>query len=106
MPEYIEREALLETLKNCRDAHADVDDADGCELIEDVMREIIEQASADVAPVVHGRWLDGRCTVCGWEEPDEIGYDGYEFSPWEHTNYCPNCGVKMEGDTENETDRR
>lgn len=53
--------------------------------------------AADVAPVVHGRWLDGRCTVCGWEEPDEIGYDGYEFSPWGHTNYCPNCGAKMDG---------
>ena len=58
------------------------------------------QLAADVAPVVQGLWLDGRCTVCGWEEPDEIGYDGYEFSPWEHTNYCPNCGTNMDGDAD------
>lgn len=93
MPEYIEREALLETLKNCRDAHADVDDADGCELIEDVMREIIEQASADVVQVVHGKWGDNGipgsilsgCSACGFT----CGASSFF--------YCPNCGAKMDG---------
>lgn len=46
------RARLIETLKNWHDAHADVDDVEGCRLIKDVMWEIIEQASADVAPVV------------------------------------------------------
>lgn len=103
MPEYIEREALLETLKNYRDAHADVDDADGCELIEDVMREINAQATADVAPVVHGEWLlrhEGyghywECSSCHKNPCIYVTKD---------TRYCPNCGAKMEGDTENATD--
>lgn len=46
----------------------------------------------------YGRWLDGRCTVCGWEEPDEVRYDGCELEPWEHTGYCPNCGSKMKAE--------
>lgn len=68
-----------------------------CGYLDEMSEEEFDRfPAANVAPVVHGRWLDGRCTVCGWEEPDEIGYDGYEFSPWEHTNYCPNCGAKMD----------
>lgn len=54
--------------------------------------------AADVAPVVHGRWLDGRCTAYGWEEPDSCGYDGYETEPWRHTPLCPNCGARMDGE--------
>lgn len=52
---------------------------------------------ADVAPVRHGRWLDGKCTVCGWEEPDVGTWDGYDAEAWIETPYCPNCGAKMDG---------
>lgn len=57
--------------------------------------------SADVAPVVHGRWIESKehfylqngckewtnfyCSEC----------DAPNNSP---TNYCPNCGARMEGD--------
>lgn len=51
--------------------------------------------AVDVAPVRHGRWLDGKCTVCGWEEPDVCTYDGYETESWVETPYCPKCGAKM-----------
>ena len=51
--------------------------------------------SADVAPVRHGRWLDGKCTVCGWEEPDVCTWLGYDSEAWIETPYCPNCGAKM-----------
>lgn len=54
MAEYIKREELRKTLETWRDAHADVDDEDGWELLEDVLRELNAQATADVAPVVHG----------------------------------------------------
>ena len=51
--------------------------------------------AADVAPVVHGRWVPTKapfmneckdCSVCGYR------------TVWGHRyNYCPNCGAKMDG---------
>ena len=53
-----------------------------------------EIPTADVAPVVHGRWnnMDGYktrkvCSECGWDVPEY----GKFYS------YCPNCGAKMDG---------
>ena len=54
--------------------------------------------AADVAPVVHGRWIERRaphamegisakCSVC----TKSIQYLGNPL------NYCPNCGAKMDG---------
>ena len=94
MAEYIEREELREILDGWRDAHADVDDVHGCGLLEDVICEVDAQTAADVAPVVHGRWLDGDdymfCSKCGmqWNYCDN---DTQDF------NYCPHCGAKMDG---------
>lgn len=57
--------------------------------------------TADVAEVKHGKWANAyssgtnlyRCTECG-EYIEAIWTGGYDFK------YCPNCGAKMEGDTE------
>lgn len=57
MAEYIDREALRKVLENWRDAHADVDDEQGCGLLEDVIWEVDAQPAADVVPVV-------RCKDC------------------------------------------
>ena len=57
MAEYIEREALRKILENWRDAHADVDDEQGCGLLEDVICEVDAQTAADVVEVV-------RCKDC------------------------------------------
>lgn len=57
MAEYIDREALRKVLENWRDAHADVDDEQGCGLLEDVIWEVDAQPAADVAQVV-------RCKDC------------------------------------------
>lgn len=47
--------------------------------------------AADVAPVVHGRWIKGPsnpyCSECFVECRDE-------------TPFCPNCGAKMDEDKE------
>lgn len=63
------------------------------EELAECIRYIIEPA--DVAPVVHGEWIDipdGTETICsyckaGWNVFDN---DTYMF------NYCPNCGAKMD----------
>lgn len=58
--------------------------------------EVEDIPPADVAPVVHARWIDnGRggyahalfCSNCGW-------LDGYPIE--DRFNYCPNCGAKMD----------
>lgn len=52
---------------------------------------------ADVAPVVHGRWIHypdcgvTRCSHCGWSIEE----------CWE-SNYCPNCGARMDGEESND----
>ena len=58
---------------------------------------IIEQAPVvDAVPVVHGRWILERiyrkCSLCEWIFciRDEEG-DLQKF------NYCPNCGMPMDG---------
>ena len=61
----------------------------------EVLGMIYEMPTADVVPVLHGRWLDGKCTVCGWEEPDVCTWLGYDSEAWIETPYCPNCGAKM-----------
>ena len=63
MAEYIEREALRKVLENWRDAHADVDDEQGCGLLEDVIWEVDAQPIADVAPVT-------RCKDCEYGDYD------------------------------------
>ena len=45
--ELISRQALYKIMENWRDAHADVDDADGCGLLEDVMCEVNAQTTVD-----------------------------------------------------------
>ena len=59
--------------------------------------------AADVAEVVHGRWIDGaedftcgnhnaECSICR----RYVSWDGCD----EDFNYCPNCGAKMDGAAE------
>ena len=54
--------------------------------------------SAENHSAENGRWIDGCCSACGWEEPDAVQYDGYEAESWQHQPYCPNCGKKMRGE--------
>jgi len=60
--------------------------------------------SADVVPVVHGRWehfylpmsiMPHKCSICGCPAPCHMkGRDLEEYL----TDYCPNCGAKMDGE--------
>ena len=65
------------------------------------LRMILYAPTVDAVEVVHGRWIDGigsystaNCSVCGWKIPYTEDYYGYLGK----TNYCPNCGAKMDGD--------
>lgn len=95
MAEYIEREALCKILENWRDAHADVDDEQGCGLLEDVILAVDAQPAANVAPVVRGRWV--RHYRSG--TPVAEGYVSTCCDMWNNrkSDYCPSCGAIMEG---------
>lgn len=84
MAEYIEREALLEKLAE-RDLCLCVSESD----IKDI-------PAADVAPVVHGWWIDTefygphhmtivQCSACKNESEGSLD-----------DAFCPMCGAKMD----------
>ena len=93
MDEYIEREATIKLLRSLgsRDYRRE----------KGTIQEAIKMVSfpeytpsADVAPMVHGRWETNSdrpdsliCSVC------KCGFDMWKHDPH---NYCPNCGAKME----------
>ena len=73
--------------------------------IADAKRVLADMTAADVAPVVHGRWIDGaedftcgnhnaECSICRCY----VSWDGCD----EDFNYCPNCGAKMDGGNKGE----
>lgn len=101
MAEYITKEALKERFTKRlvwlkRDIHDKYSEGlyDGCEYDAHLIDEI---PAADVAPVVHGRWIATHdefcsCSLCKYPV----------HAAWSQTNYCPNCGAKMPGGTTDE----
>ena len=93
MDEYIERGAAIDAVTAVYVRTA------GYKTRERVWetREAIQKLPAsDVAPVVHGRWIEQEkytfgvmydCSICG----NRILDNGHSW------NYCPNCGARMDG---------
>lgn len=59
--------------------------------------------TVDAVEVVHGRWVMDdythryRCSVCKAYQPYDTVGDYIDY--WD-CDYCPNCGVKMDGGNE------
>ena len=96
MAEYIEREALMRRIKEIHCAECDSYHGVRCRAcwVDDTLDYIDSEPAADVAPVVHGRWLcvdtdTEQFFLCNRCKKKEY---------WE-SDYCPNCGCRMdEGD--------
>ena len=65
--------------------------------------EIANFLAADVEPVRHGHWLNDEsyeyiCSECGKYAPFNLDIYGETVDYYHNnlTNYCPNCGAKME----------
>ena len=56
--------------------------------------ELWNAPTVDAEPIRHGRWIFTMgwvcCSECGNEPPSESNVE---------SNYCPNCGAKMDGAT-------
>lgn len=111
MTEYIERDALIEHIKDLPTWWADgggvyeginMKYPDGMFDCDDVVSSIENAPAADVVPVVHGRWLgkpglfQGKCSICGYMTYDKTADWVRAYWP-----YCPNCGNPMDGGGEN-----
>ena len=77
----------------------------------DAKREIAEMPAADVAPVVHGHWISLTdcsnagvyCSICH----KKVYKEDYAWCNRKNklrSPYCPNCGAKMDGGADGETD--
>ena len=93
MDEYIKREDVLR-------AYEEEQRRPGPYRFETLIESV---PAADVAPVRHGRWTDGDqyCPIC---RKDKFrGLDADVWADWK-PDYCPNCGAKMDGGDDGETD--
>lgn len=61
-----------------------------------VLRMIDDAPAADVAPVVHGRWIHDGHRINGGIDWCHCSECGKSDNFCTRTNYCPNCGAKMD----------
>lgn len=102
MVEYIEREKTVELLRSLGNR--------GYRKEKGTIQDAIKMISfpeytptADVAPVVYGRWENGDsiCPVCGKDKFKDLDADIWcDWKP----DYCPNCGARMDGGDGNAAD--
>lgn len=109
MKEYIERAAAIKKFGNYRRDCEEENDERAAQIFEDCISELMDIPAADVAPVRHGRWIDGEKNPVPWDEynPNCPLYSAYcsECGKWlvgsdEYPAsglYCPNCGCLMLG---------
>lgn len=101
MAEYIKREAVIDRLKRNLDACNPDTFSELC--YRDAIETVKWFPAAEVAPVVHGKWLRSdddwdslttiRCSICGEEWCFEM-IDDITLLNYKH---CPNCGARMDG---------
>lgn len=96
MAEYIKREAAVKSVLRMRKPENSVAQN---RMLSIIQRDVLKLPAADVAPVVHGRWILERepngkpycfhCSVCD--------SDYHCIGIVVASDYCPNCGAKMDG---------
>ena len=92
--EYISREAAIEEIDKWLDSVGTALVGKGLSYYGELIGCIEDARAANVAEVVHGRWI--------WNEEGEIDWEQFyrcsncgDKEYWE-SNFCPNCGAKMD----------
>lgn len=95
MAEYMSREATFNAIT---DLAGKAPTRSAYEAVWKSARALNKIPVADVAPVVHGRWVsvpgkrDRICSRCLRDEPYKNADDDAEMF-----EFCPHCGAKMDG---------
>ena len=68
-----------------------------------IASEIAEIPAADVAPVVHGHWVEKELFIPWCDDDVDIIYECSccRTESGGTSPYCPNCGAKMDGGADN-----
>ena len=108
MAEYINREVAVKAFNNF-DAGRGVGTHSTLLTPEEFAEYLYEIPAADVAPVVHGRWIHSRYEDCSEQfelvKCSQCNHEAYAMAFYVRGgNYCPNCGAKMDGGDNNEAD--
>lgn len=110
---YINSTKVLNFIQDCLNHEDKIFDTEKATLI--AIQRYIERAQIkDVAPVVHGYWIEGEktyrynwgsitvhqcnCSQCGYTQESSIWGGGISDSI-KKTKYCPNCGAQMDGES-------
>nr|DAL97885.1 MAG TPA: zinc-ribbon containing domain protein [Caudoviricetes sp.] len=102
MAEYIDKEAFKKSVEEryCKPCKAEKKDHNGCWCracwVDDMLDEVECFQIADVAPVVHGRWIHDGQRINGGIDWCHCSECGKSDNFCARTNYCPNCGAKMD----------
>ena len=102
MAEYIKREAAIayirEQSEECQKAFEELGGESGiyADAYNDLAEDFYSIPAANVAPVVHGRWITHYRSGTTVAE----GYVSTCCDMWNNrkSDYCPNCGAKMDGE--------
>ena len=96
MAEYIDRETAIAWFMPYAHAGESID-------ADVVISDIKGMKAADVAPVRHAKWVDNHCTACGMMPIGDEMWKNHDCEPplfERFMDYCPNCGAKMESESE------
>jgi hypothetical protein len=101
---YVEADALIQSSADyVHFERTDTGKIIGVVSPNDLRRMIDDAPATDVAPVVHGWWveigrnshdyetsIEEKCSLCGRYV--------YRYDTQPQDNYCPNCGARMDGE--------
>ncbi|MCM1271769.1 MAG: hypothetical protein NC247_14295 [Ruminococcus flavefaciens] len=91
--------------------HGNMHFINGIETVMEYLDEIADTFPIHADPVRHEEWLESRspsgtplcyCSICGdsaLSQDDAMGYPIEYYT----TDFCPNCGAKMDGCVSDET---